>query len=367
MKFIAILFLHCCLLFDIIFGQYCLYRKTNLRGRNILDKPEKVDEIEKCQERCDGNSACNFWTYNKKKKECYLKLRFAHLNKEFDADYVSAPWSCKPFKSSSGCLEENTGPKAKNVFQRYEKGDSMKACYDECKTNGGCNFWSFNENNNTCFLLKDINDIRYGTFSKVFLGAKNCTNENKEEVTTTATEASNKCVDEDTGPSFANIIGQDSEAKDENMCRESCLNKPDFCMYWSFSSTGKECYLLKDKDKSQTGKRKGFKLGSRECNPVKNEKDNKKADSKKCKLENTSSLPHNLMIKQDGSKFNSEKKCQTECKNGRATRNCKYWSFYKKDSTSSCYHLTNIKKEDIMIGLAPNYTFGGKDCPGSST
>ena len=91
-----------------------LYGDDVVAGKNNIQ-----DTLALCMKSCKQNKECNYWSYNKKKKYCFLKRTKVKSTKW--SGYISG---------SKGCDEEDQpyDPKSYNEPEPYDEGNAKNDC-----------------------------------------------------------------------------------------------------------------------------------------------------------------------------------------------------------------------------------------------
>ena len=72
----------------------CFTDNTAWMENNVVEgRDNEQRTTTKCQESCQRNPQCQFWSYNKNDGRCYLKNAKANVTP--DPDYISGPKNCE--------------------------------------------------------------------------------------------------------------------------------------------------------------------------------------------------------------------------------------------------------------------------------
>jgi hypothetical protein len=79
--------------------QGCLDEKVSFQGNDISD--QQTSSEFSCQQKCQENALCKFWTWSSENKKCFLQDQNALHERKVDSDYISGTPTCpgKSFKN----------------------------------------------------------------------------------------------------------------------------------------------------------------------------------------------------------------------------------------------------------------------------
>ena len=77
------------------FLESCFETDTDFYGYDIGNK-YGINNLKECQEYCQNNTLCNFWTYQPSSTGCFLKT--ADLGRATSLGLMSGPKFCSKFK-----------------------------------------------------------------------------------------------------------------------------------------------------------------------------------------------------------------------------------------------------------------------------
>ena len=77
------------------FLESCFETDTDFYGYDIVNK-YGINDQKECQEYCQNNTLCDFWTYRPSDTRCYLKT--ADLGRKSSQGAMSGPKYCSKFK-----------------------------------------------------------------------------------------------------------------------------------------------------------------------------------------------------------------------------------------------------------------------------
>jgi PAN domain len=117
--------------------------------------------FEDCSRRCDAQSACNAFTYNRLRGVCFLK-RSANASTTF---YASATTGIKLSPSELALPPTHTGnpgayfiiiPRADSPGNDYFKITlfTVEECQHSCEADKECNAFTYNQAKSACFLKR---------------------------------------------------------------------------------------------------------------------------------------------------------------------------------------------------------------------
>lgn len=150
-------------------------------GRNSLvgyQRIETVLTVFDCAEICEYADECEYVTFDKTKKYCYLKTAEARRYQEANADFDSAESGCR----NGYCVMTNaelTDSMWSNydVVTRSPNGGVEGVrddddCHKICQVVADCRFWTYDQDDRICYLVKDATMLEYS--ADKISGKKDC-------------------------------------------------------------------------------------------------------------------------------------------------------------------------------------------------
>ena len=123
----------------------CFEKDVRYHGDTETELSDISSEGE-CQDECDSDSDCNYFSYNKKKKECRLFKSVRSDSDESDSDYISGPKKCK----SSSSPNNGYGPGCTG-YHAYKKGTKGTTCADRGLAEKQSSTCQLDSNNNCSY------------------------------------------------------------------------------------------------------------------------------------------------------------------------------------------------------------------------
>jgi hypothetical protein len=130
-----------------IVPKHACFERGNIAGSDLARKGVSKESATECQQFCEKNSQCHFWTFNNIGKHCYAKKRAIYWLGQYNADMhntVSGPKRC--------CVSRGKGVVAGNAttFGNGNIAQTFMECQQKCQSNQQCKFFFFN--GARCFL-----------------------------------------------------------------------------------------------------------------------------------------------------------------------------------------------------------------------
>lgn len=203
---------------------------------------KNVETWSECQKMCRKDERCNFWTYDEREKTCFMMKAFEREEKKEGS--TSGEKRCPVYdcQEDGTVYEKPEEPKVERSIEDWSK------CQKMCRDDERCNFWTFEEREETCTMMKafDGKDAQQGAVS----GPKRC--------------KVYDCYDEGTGVEPADAIDPKEERNVENWseCQKMCL-KNEQCNFWSYNGREKICMMMRAIIKKT--KQEGAFSGPKEC------------------------------------------------------------------------------------------------------
>ena len=125
----------------------CILEGYNIEKSDIGD-PEDVRTVKNCHYLCTQRPECNYWTYQKSSKKCFLKREVTSIVKS--SNYQSGAKLClDKQKAELEVTSKSTCPAI--IGTNYSGGETLKvlhygynsreACQKKCQTTLGCKFY----------------------------------------------------------------------------------------------------------------------------------------------------------------------------------------------------------------------------------
>lgn len=118
-----------------------------------------TSSFEDCARRCDAQSECNAFTYNRLRGVCYLKLS-ANRVTTFYAFAITGIKLSPTVKPTAGTSEGGTSfvilsqaDSPGNDYSRIEN-HSQEDCQRSCEADAACNAFTYNHARGVCFLKR---------------------------------------------------------------------------------------------------------------------------------------------------------------------------------------------------------------------
>jgi hypothetical protein len=146
----------------------CFIRRCDYPG-NDLSQVTGVTSGTACQAACQATSGCLFFTYNGDNNMCFLKTASSALNCAYDANIMVGPKVCIDC-FVRGCDYDAA---ASPVVQQLTAGSGFE-CQAACKANSACLAFTFNGDNNNCFLQSTSSALNCVYDANILCGPKNC-------------------------------------------------------------------------------------------------------------------------------------------------------------------------------------------------
>ncbi|CBZ54549.1 hypothetical protein NCLIV_049780 [Neospora caninum Liverpool] len=131
----------------------CHELDVDYRGFDVQKiETNSVASYVECQQLCEANMQCFYWTWVSQKKNCYLKNQGALLGRTHDtatAGLISGPKTCTP----RGSLEINVDFVGNNI--KVVDDGSVKSypdCQYLCQQYSDCHYWTYYQDKMLCFL-----------------------------------------------------------------------------------------------------------------------------------------------------------------------------------------------------------------------
>lgn len=172
-------------------GDLCMKKHWSYKGSGeslVRDRAvHHVESIQSCLEICRLSSECAKVSFKTESQKCYLKNEdVSEQNLETDFDYDSAGKCCIADSCILRGVEYEDVKKMWIVTTRFDiigkQSDafipsvaSPEKCDQICTFIERCNFWTYKESENKCYLAKSPKDLNWSS-SKVG-GQKGCTQE----------------------------------------------------------------------------------------------------------------------------------------------------------------------------------------------
>ncbi|OEH77637.1 PAN domain-containing protein [Cyclospora cayetanensis] len=283
-----------------------------------------------CRTICRHTEGCEFWTWVKATKNCYLKTEDALLGKTNGLSSIgrfSGPRECF---MQYGCLEPNTAYLSPTSTQ-VKNVTGFKDCESRCKQSTDCSHWTFLPTTMTCILLASTDAQQKVPLDGALSGS---------DCDTTKTTNEYKCLT--LGVRYKNAeMALISGAANANDCHYECNNNVS-CEAFTFEE-GVGCYLY-DKDPSQlTAYPLDFPTassGTPKCGP------SSVGEADTCYVDGTL----------EGASFYAYNagECAAACTE---VPSCMHWTYNPKRRSDSCiFHKAGATKQVTCLGS----TSGGK-------
>ena len=182
-------------------------------------KQNKRKTPKKCQRSCQNHAKCEFWTFDKKNKLCYLKTcRGDVRNGLKESKFISGDKDCDPPKTtlrpplpttprciderrprnagrgkltftltldqlleifvSGQCYDDGTAYYMNNIpgkFSRHNPEQDAKRCQRQCQREPRCKFWTFDRAHEWCYLKTCRQNVKNTMAENHYIsGDKNC-------------------------------------------------------------------------------------------------------------------------------------------------------------------------------------------------
>lgn len=239
------------------------FERLDGKGCNGLKlRTEEAGDRGECERRCDADSACLAYSFNKNDQKCFLK-RTPCLSKDDNENNdsgvrsgASSEWRAFTQLGGVGC---DGGDEDRATLEGCGEGGDKSAsecramCQDACADAEMCLGYSYNVQNGRCFLksgvcedahsnpdnLSGVRTILY----ELYQGA-----DAEAEVAAFATVTADEVVEEvvawvslpATGCNGADVDEVDDTTEED--CQKACGLRAD-CKAYSFNLTDKKCYL----------------------------------------------------------------------------------------------------------------------------
>lgn len=143
--------------------QNCFQDQTDFFSNDIEGIPN-IRSTEDCQKRCQAHAACNFFTYDSRYQNCWLKNGAIPMPSSLG--FVSGPKSC------TTCFLPNLDVESSNDLVKNNNVKSTEDCQKLCQSNYDCRFFTYNSSSSTCVLKSAASKPFSSTAST--LGPKYC-------------------------------------------------------------------------------------------------------------------------------------------------------------------------------------------------
>ncbi|KAF4640288.1 PAN domain-containing protein [Toxoplasma gondii] len=213
----------------------CHELDVDYRGFDIQKiETNSVASYADCQQLCEANVQCFYWTWVSQKKNCYLKNQGALLGRTQDAataGLVSGPKTCTP---RGQCYEVDVDYHGFDT-EKIETGQVTSAalCHYHCVTAAHCAYWTWVGQTSNCYL-KSSNALlgRVQDFSSVGMvsGPRIC-----------APSAGSLEINVDFVGNDIKLV-DDGSVKSYPDCQYLCQQYSD-CHYWTYYQDKMSCFL----------------------------------------------------------------------------------------------------------------------------
>lgn len=233
----------------------CAEGSVEYRSRDVAVN-RNVRSAAYCQQLCQSNTACFFWTWDKNRHTCYQKDEHA-------ADFrVTGRQTIGKVSGAKDCLPINPGCQLLDtaflgaVVRQLRNTASFETCQHNCQNESNCAFWTWDLRTKLCQLRSaaPFGYVSDSSTNGIIAGPKYCPNDDV-------------CVEQ------ADYVGHDIEAIEDGSvssateCRTICRHT-EGCEFWTWVQSTGNCYL-KTED-ALLGKTNGLASlgrfsGPREC------------------------------------------------------------------------------------------------------
>ena len=144
----------------------CFLDNYNFDGGDIgkAEKQIKTRDAITCQIHCIGNAECNYWTFDKASRKCYLKRELSYA--KYDVRYQSGPKKClvqaETEKEVDFPCMENIGVDLEGTehdIYQISNVNSKESCKLACQKNAACKVFTYHKrvrslNYQRCYVYK---------------------------------------------------------------------------------------------------------------------------------------------------------------------------------------------------------------------
>jgi len=279
-------------------------------------KEEPAERWSDCQEMCSFEEKCNFWSFNERARTCLMMKAFG--SEERETGTTSGPKKCLIYD----CQEEGTAygqPEGLKVERFVEKwSDCQKMCMKDEK----CNFWTFDEKDETCQMMESfgLEEKKQGSIS----GVKKCPIYDCQNEATT----------------YERPAGSEEFQRVENWseCQKMCRDD-ERCKFWTFDEREQTCTTMSDF--ANEAPKQGSISGPKRC-PVYD-----------CQEEGVGVEAMSAIDPVEERFIDSWSDCQKMC---RDDEKCNHWSYNVKEKT--CMKM----RAKMRTMRAEGFFSGPKEC-----
>ncbi len=227
MKRLASIFLFVSAFFGLAFAAQA--PQCGLVGQcsGYLEISTSASNETECQDKCEGNVDCQYYTFCSSGQFCGL---FANCTSLSGTNCVSGERGCSNVVESPNADCEMNGSCTGNTVN-YDLTASVTECYNDCVSTANCTWYTWDPSSNMCTMFADC------TFSNT-----SCPNCITGQMNCTATEPDLVC--DVPGSCSGNPVDFELETSADD-CREACQATPS-CEWYMWDSSGDLCTLLAD-------------------------------------------------------------------------------------------------------------------------
>ncbi len=137
--------------------DFVSYENQDVAGTEL--SREKGIGQDACAAKCEGNDACEAFTYDKWNKWCFLKSSVDGLRMEPKAVSGVRPWYSEPRRSEASVdMVRYRGKRFPGTGYETHRATSMEACEQICQGDGHCMGFTFHAEQNRCDAFASLGE-----------------------------------------------------------------------------------------------------------------------------------------------------------------------------------------------------------------